>query len=319
MMKNLDILFRQMPDTAVITDAYGYVLDFNRNDKVTGLKKGLRLAKLIPDMFTQKESNVEIGDYIYSRVVSSVSSGKQTIGYTVIFTDITEEVILERQNEDRGRELRALTKAKSDANRKLAEYALEVKNLSDYAEQLRIARSIHDDSGHAVTEIHTICQMCLQLMDKDIQTYRELIEEGIHICRKASAGGEMENYSSLKELAETFFRRGSIENHVTCEGEEPAFMKEKYEAVSRLLKEAYHNTMEHSLGDAMDISLTGSEGSFTLTIRDNGSFRGPLEKGFGLMAMEEYVRASDGEIRFLTEEGKGFGIVVIWRGHEGED
>ncbi len=317
-MKNLDVLFRQMPDTAVITDAYGYVLDFNRKDKVTGLKKGLRLTKLIPDMFTQKEGNVEIGDYVYSRIVSPVRSGNQTIGYTVIFTDVTEEVILERQNKDRGRELRALTKAKSDANRKLAEYALEVKNLSDYAEQLRIARSIHDDSGHAVTEIHTICQMCLQLMDKDIQAYRELIGEGIHICRRASAGGETENYSSLRELTETFFRRGSIENHVSSEGEEPAFMKEKYETVSRILKEAYHNTMEHSLGDAMDVKLAGSEGKFTLTVRDNGSFRGPLEKGFGLMAMEEYVKASNGEIRFLTEEGKGFGIVVTWRENERE-
>ncbi len=315
-MKNLDVLFRQMPDTAVITDAYGYVLDFNRKDKVTGLKKGLRLTKLIPDMFTQKEGNVEIGDYVYSRIVSPVRSGNQTIGYTVIFTDVTEEVILERQNKDRGRELRALTKAKSDANRKLAEYALEVKNLSDYAEQLRIARSIHDDSGHAVTEIHTICQMCLQLMDKDIQAYRELIGEGIHICRRASAGGETENYSSLRELTETFFRRGSIENHVSSEGEEPAFMKEKYETVSRILKEAY--TMEHSLGDAMDVKLAGSEGKFTLTVRDNGSFRGPLEKGFGLMAMEEYVNASGGEIRFLTEEGKGFGIVVTWRENERE-
>ncbi|MBR3508121.1 MAG: hypothetical protein IKO03_05025 [Lachnospiraceae bacterium] len=318
-MKNLDILFRQMSDTAVITDAYGYVLDFNRNDKVTGLKKGLRLTKLIPDMFTQKEGNIEIGDYVYSRIVSPVSSGNHTIGYTVIFMDVTEEVILERQNKDRGRELRALTQAKSDANQKLAEYALEVKNLSDYAEQLRIARSIHDDSGHAVTEIHTICQMCLQLMDKDIQAYRELIEEGIDICRRALAGGELENYSSLRELAETFFRRGSIEHHVSSEGEEPAFMKEKYETVSRILKEAYHNTMEHSLGDAMEVKLEGNIGSYTVMIRDNGSFRGPLEKGFGLMAMEEYVRASGGEIRFLTEEGKGFGIVVTWRGHEGED
>ena len=129
----------------------------------------------------------------------------------------------------------------------------------------------------------------------------------------------MENYSSLKELAETFFRRGSIENQVVSEGVEPAFMKEKYETVSRILKEAYHNTMEHSLGDAMDVRLVGSEDCFTLTIRDNGSFRGPLEKGFGLMAMEEYVRASGGEIRFLTEEGKGFGMVVTWRGHERED
>ena len=69
----------------------------------------------------------------------------------------------------------------------------------------------------------------------------------------------------------------------------------------------------------MDVKLAGSEDGFTLTIRDNGSFRGPLEKGFGLMAMEEYVKASGGEIRFLTEEGKGFGIVVTWRGHERED
>ena len=95
-------------------------------------------------------------------------------------------------------------------------------------------------------------------------------------------------------------------------------MKEKYETVSRILKEAYHNTMEHSLGDAREVKLEGCEGSFTLTIRDNGSFRGPVEKGFGLMAMEEYVNASGGEIRFLTEEGKGFGIVVTWRENERE-
>lgn len=318
-MKNLDNLFRQMSDVVTITDAYGYVLDFNRADRVSGLRKGLRLTKLIPDMFTLKEGNVEIGDCTYRRVVSPVISGKHVIGYTVIFTDVTEEVILERQNRDRGRELQALTRARQDANKKLAEYALEVKNLSDYAEQLRIARSIHDDSGHAVTEIHSICQMCLQLMDKDIRAYRELISEGIEICRKASAGGELKEYASLKELTESFFRRGSIQNHVTFEGLEPAFMKEKYETAGRILKEAYHNTMEHSLGDAMDVSFCGDEDGFTMTIRDNGSFRGPFEKGFGLMAMEDYVKASGGEISFLTQEGKGFGIVVTWRGHERED
>ncbi|MCR5767073.1 MAG: hypothetical protein K6G45_01110, partial [Lachnospiraceae bacterium] len=89
-MNNLGDLFMRMPDTAVITDAYGYVLEFNRNDKVTGLRKGLRLTKLVPDMFTLSEGNVKIGDSTYRRVVSTVMSGKHTIGYTIIFTDITE-------------------------------------------------------------------------------------------------------------------------------------------------------------------------------------------------------------------------------------
>ena len=53
-MKDLNNLFRHMPDTVAITDAYGYVLDFNRNDTVKGLKKGLRLTKLVPDMFSEK-------------------------------------------------------------------------------------------------------------------------------------------------------------------------------------------------------------------------------------------------------------------------
>ena len=312
-MKNLDVLFKQMPDLVVITDAYGYVLHFNRSDAIMGLKKGLRLTKLIPDMFTLREGNVKIGDFIYDRVVSTVKSGDQTVGYTVLFTDVTEEVILERQNMDRGRELKALTEAKRDANQKLSEYAMEVKNLSDYAEQLRIARSIHDDSGHAVTEIHTICQMCLKLMDNDIKAYRELINEGIEICRKASAGESSGKYSSINELAETFFRRSSMQNNIMSEGDEPEFMKQRYETVERILKEAYHNTMEHSLGDSMEVALLGCKDAFTLKIRDNGSFRGPLEKGFGLMAMEEYVKASGGEIKFITEEGKGFGIVVTWR------
>ena len=313
-MKNLNDLFKQMPDTAAITDSYGYVLDFNRNDAITGLKKGLRITKIVPDMFSANESVLEIGNCLYKRVTSPVKNGDQTIGFTVIFTDITEEVILERQSMDRRRELEALTEAKRDANNKLADYALQVKNLSDYAEQLRIARSIHDDSGHAVTEIHTICQMCLNLMNKDIQAYRDLINEGIAICRKASGGGKTEEYSSLRELTKQFAERCSSPINVECDGCEPIFMKDNYETVGRILKEAYHNTMEHSLADSMYVRLSGDDDTYSVEIRDNGRFRGEFEKGFGLMAMEEYVKASGGEIQFLTEEGKGFGIVVTWRG-----
>ena len=53
--------------------------------------------------------------------------------------------------------------------------------------------------------------------------------------------------------------------------------------------------------------------SLTMCIRDNGSFHGTLEKGYGLTAMEENVTATGGTLAFETEEGKGFGITAEWR------
>lgn len=332
-MENQRELFLQIPDTVAVTDAYGYVLDYNRNDAVTALAKGLRLTKLFPDVLTAPEATVRVGDSVYRRLTTPVTSGKTIIGYTVIFTDITEEERLSQENLARRQELAALAEAKQNANRKLSDYAMEVKNLSDYAEQLRIARSIHDDSGHAVTEIHTICQMCLTLMNQDLQAYRDLLSEGIEICRKASDGGGREEFGSLAELAQSFAKRASFPMHIRSEGAEPAFMKERYGVVARMVKEAYHNTLEHSLADEMTITLSG-EGAgsgngdgadagngpgaggsqFTIAIRDNGCFRGPFEKGFGLLAMEEYVKASGGELTFETAENEGFGIVARWRG-----
>ena len=325
-MENQRELFLQIPDTVAVTDAYGYVLDFNRNDAVTALAKGLRLTKLFPDVLTAAEATVRIGDSVYRRVTTPVIGGKTVIGYTVIFTDITEEERLSQENLVRRQELAALAEAKQNANRKLSDYAMEVKNLSDYAEQLRIARSIHDDSGHAVTEIHTICQMCLTLMNQDLQAYRDLLSEGIEICKKASGGGKQEEFGSLAELAESFAKRASFPIHIKSEGAEPAFMKERYAVVARMVKEAYHNTLEHSLADEMEITLSGEDADagrgasdspgraqFTIAIRDNGCFRGPFEKGFGLLAMEEYVKASGGELTFETAENAGFGIVARWK------
>lgn len=319
MTDNRRELFLKMPDTVVVTDAYGYVLDVNRNDAVKELRRGLRLTRIFPDVLEEKETSVGIGESVYRRISTPVKSGTHTIGYTVIFTDITEEVALARANMERQRELESLAEAKQTANRKLADYAMEVKNLSDYAEQLRIARSIHDDSGHAVTEIHTICQMCLMLMKRDLQEYKRLLAEGIDICRKASGGAGREEYGSLRELAEAFCRRASFPIRIRNEGPEPVFMKERYEIVGRMIKEAYHNTLEHSLADEMEITLKGETSEengqrerFLLMIRDNGSFRGPFEKGFGLLAMEEYVKASGGTLCFEVEEGKGFGITAAW-------
>ena len=70
------------------------------------------------------------------------------------------------------------------------------------------------------------------------------------------------------------------------------------------------------MADRITIEVNMEPTLLSLRISDNGSFRGTLEKGFGLCTMEESVRASGGTISFEAEEGKGFGIVTEWRAEE---
>ena len=86
-----------------------------------------------------------------------------------------------------------------------------------------------------------------------------------------------------------------------------------YEVIDRVCREAYHNTLSHSLADRLTIEVYMAPEVLRLHITDNGCFRGTLEKGFGLTTMEENVRASGGTIAFEAEEGRGFGISAEWR------
>ena len=83
--------------------------------------------------------------------------------------------------------------------------------------------------------------------------------------------------------------------------------------IERILKEAYHNTLDHSFADTMQVSVDLTESSAKISISDNGKFHGEFEKGFGLSVIEESVIASGGEITFVAESGRGFGIITEWR------
>ena len=89
-----------------------------------------------------------------------------------------------------------------------------------------------------------------------------------------------------------------------------------YPVIEEVCKEAYHNTLSHSMADRMMFEVSMDPGSLTIRISDNGSFHGTFEKGFGLSTMEENVRKSGGSISFDVQEGKGFGISAEWRTEE---
>lgn len=284
-MEDVRALFEQLPDTAIITDAYGFILDFNRDIPGVGLKKGNQLKEIMPGYMEQSEDEYQTGEVAFRRRVTPIRRNNNPVGYTVLLTDVTAAKKLYEQRRELITKQTELIEETRKVNERLQSYALQAKELSDSEEQLQLARRIHDDSGHAITAIHTICQMCLTIGNDDKDTYNELIKEGLEICERAGNENMGMKYSSLTELMDIMKHECRFPIEVTITGEEPAFAKDLYEIIDRICREAYHNTIDHSLADKMMINLEMNERNLTLRIEDNGSFHGEFEKGFGLSMM----------------------------------
>lgn len=312
-MEQFEQVFRLLPDTVIITDLYWYILDFNRPDPFTGLKKGKNLSRYMPDCRDRPRGVYECQGRVFQRRISSVYAGGVQGGYVVYLAEITEKERLIEQRRQKSAELEAMTGKQAQANAELEEYARQVAKLTDYEEQLRTARKIHDGAGHAITALNTISRMCLQLRDSDGEKYRSLIDEGIALCCRAKNEQKERNFDSLKEMLEAFQKASSFPIDLIIKGQEPPFAARVREVILSVCKEAYHNTLSHSMADHMYIKVHMTQDRLTLRIDDNGCFHGRLEKGFGLRTMEENVRASAGQVRFAAEEGRGFGIAAEWR------
>lgn len=312
-------IFRMLPETYFITDSYGYILDYNRCEPFRKMKKGRHLARFISDFMETREGKLSVGEQVFLRKTTPVSRDNRVAGYVVSLTDISDVMRIMMQRQTVNGELKELILAQTQANQELESYAMQVKALSDYSEQIRLARVIHDGSGHAVTAIHSICQMCLKLKDSDPKQYHELLHQGIRICKKARKQSEEQEYGSIREMLDAFVQVCQFPVELSILGTEPEFAKPLYPLILRICREAYHNTLSHSLADRLMISVSLFPEEMELNVTDNGSFHGTFEKGFGLGTMEENVTASGGTIRFIHENGQGFRIIANWRKDNGTD
>lgn len=312
-MNKMKEAFLILPDTVIITDNYLHILDFNRAEPFAGLKKGRKLTEWMPDFHGACEDVYSIAARTYRRTVTAVYERGAHLGYILYLADVTDKTELVQENRQKGDELEMLTRKQRAANAELAEYVQQAEAVSDYHEQLRIARNIHDDAGHAIAAVHTVSQMCLQLKDSDRDQFHSLLREGIIICERSRKAREQRQFSSLLGLLEAFRAESPFPIELSVAGREPAFVPRLYRTIYAVCKEVLSNTLSHSLADRLRIWAAMSEEQLTLSIFDNGSFHGVLEKGFGLVTLEENVNKSGGTVSFHAVAGEGFGVVAEWR------
>lgn len=305
--------FCAIDDTVIITDAYGYILKFNREGPYRDIRKGMHMGDLMPDYDAFPCDTYSCGGRTFRRDVSAVYDGDIQVGSVIHLADITPWEQVTEQRRQLSRELERITRTQAEANAELEEYARQAEALLEREEQARIARAIHDGLGHAVTELNMVCRMCLQTREDDPGEYGKWLDTGLDICRRAARDDGEGAHPHIREMLESIRDRSPFPMALSIRGEEPEWAGKLQKTIENITREACHNAMDHSLADRLDVELVFAPQSLQLHIRDNGCFRGPLEKGFGLKAMERDVLRSGGNIRFETRDGEGFGILAKWR------
>jgi signal transduction histidine kinase len=245
-MELFERAFRLLPDTVIITDLYWYILDYNHAEAIKVLRKGVNLTRIIRDCKDTAKGKFRYNEIIFQRTTTPVYDKDIHVGYVVYLANITERETLIQQRLQKNAELEALIREQARANAELEDYLHQAEALVGYEEQLRIARSIHDDAGHAITELNTISQMCLQLRETDPEHYRQLISQGIELCKRSMKEEKSDQFKSLREMLEQFRAGCEIPVDLLIAGEEPVFAGRLYSVIGKICKEAYQSTFSLS-------------------------------------------------------------------------
>ena len=319
-MIDLRWAFLMIPDLIIITDLYYYIIDFNRVGVWDNLKKGKSIRKYLE--FDNTKDEFEIDGKIYGLKITPVINGGQPTGYIFYFTNITGKRRILEEIKTKGEELESANKTIAQANAELSEYAKRAEEIADDTERVQVARHIHDNVGHTMTVLHTISQMCRILLKKSgvDAEYLSLRDEGVKLCDQGITEQRHYSvkraYSSLGEAISDFSKTALFPVRLQISGTEPEAGQEVIEVILKICKEAYHNTLSHTMADHLSIDLAYEDGVIKLRIKDNGKCTGTFSKGYGLTRMEDAAHGSGADISFAHRPGQGFEINFDWRRQE---
>ena len=198
-------------------------------------------------------------------------------------------------------------------------------------ERSRIVREIHDVPIQAMVNMGIRLELCLQVLDKDMEKARSYIRElkeqvntNIQDLRKIIYNlrpmslDDLGLVATIEKLLADFEKDTGIKTDFKLMGE-PVEVKELVQiAVFRIIQEALNNIRRHSKSTEAAVKLEFMEKSMSLLIKDNGIGFNVEEvcdwreedRCFGLIGMRERVELLQGYMDINSEKGQGTSIFV---------
>ncbi len=206
-----------------------------------------------------------------------------------------------------------------EANKKLESYAQESMQNAKMKERNRLAREIHDILGHSLTSIATGLEAVLELLEVNFDVAKsqlikiqEIAKKGLVDVRRSVKElkiDSIEKYAlipAVEKLIEEVNQFQGTKVTFSLEGNVMKMNGDEEQTIYRVVQESITNAIRHGRAQHIEVKFSFEYYQLNIVIKDDGIGCSAIQKGFGLMHMEERIRMLDGTVEFDSLEGKGF-------------
>ena len=210
----------------------------------------------------------------------------------------------------------------ADANRKLAEFAAALEQLSITRERSRLARELHDTLAHTLSGLAVQLEAVSALWEADPPRARALLGRAAESTRsgltetrralqalRASPLEDLGLARALREMAESAAQRAGLALDLGIQPDLPQQPGEVEQALYRVAQEALENAVSHAHARRLRVALRQAPETLTLEIADDGDGlpveRLERERGFGLQGMRERAALVGAELAVESAPDRG--------------
>ena len=216
--------------------------------------------------------------------------------------------------------LRKSDEALRRRQRQLQALAAQI-TISEENTRREIAHDLHDRVGYDLVQLlniargmnHPSLKPIVDITEKIIAENRSLIFElSPPVLKEAGLN------PALEELAKNILEPAGIHWQIITKGSAEDFQADDSVCVIlyRSARELIINAVKHSGASDVNIIINRKQEIITVAVEDNGkgfSYSGGAEYergGFGLFSVRERLKALGGELRVVSEEGKGAMLIM---------
>ncbi len=250
-------------------------------------------------------------------VVSSAFSN-DLVFFILIFTFINLITI----NMQKNKELSVAVEEIAEREKKLKEANEELSKTAVLQERNRIAKQIHDTTGHSITTIIMQTEAAKLIIDTNPEEAKKKIisanlsainaleemRSAVHVL-----GGEESSFDLKSSLTAAINNttentniiiRTKIDDDIDVNHDLGMF-------IFTSLKEGLNNGIRHGNGTAFYFELTVSGDELKFVLSDNGTGTDEVKLGFGLKKMKEQAESFGGRVNFISQKDEGFEIEMF--------
>ncbi|HEV2448541.1 MAG TPA: sensor histidine kinase, partial [Candidatus Sulfopaludibacter sp.] len=196
-------------------------------------------------------------------------------------------------------------------------------------ERRNLSRELHDEIGQSMSallvELGTLDSMLPPdaALHEQLQRVKRLAETNVGVVRnmalllRPSMLDDLGLVPALKWQAREVARRTGMKVRVDAEDVSDALPDDYRTCIFRVVQEALHNATRHSKATQARVNVRQEQQQIEVIIQDNGhGFQPRLEKGMGILGMEERVRHLGGSFHIDSAPGRGATISILLPLHQ---